>query len=304
MPTVLIGGGSGLVGMHLSRLLQKHQYEVLHLSRKKDLKAVFPRYAWNIEKGSIDEEALVRADYIINLAGAGIADKRWTSSRKKLIIDSRVNSTLLLKNTLQKIGKQVKAYLSASAVGYYGDRGAELMEENSPPKPGDFLSDSTVQWEVAADTLQTVTERLVKIRIGIVLSAQGGALPKMMFPVKFRVGTYFGDGQMYYSWIHIDDLAQIFLQALESEKMTGVYNAVAPNPVTNYQLNEGIAQALDVGMISVPAPAFVLRLAMGEMADVVLSSIKVSAKKIEQTEFTFQYPDLLPALQDIVQRKV
>ncbi len=169
MPTVLIGGGSGLIGMRLSHLLKQKGYEVIHLSRRGDLNAAFPRYKWNMDTGEIDEEAIQKADYVINLTGAGIADKRWTVSRKKLIIESRVKSMLLFQNAFRKLGKSPKAFISASATGFYGDRGEEWLEENSKPGVG-FLSESTQAWENSTKELESLNTRLVTIRIGIVLS--------------------------------------------------------------------------------------------------------------------------------------
>ncbi len=304
MATVLIGGGSGLVGTHLSRMLRDQQHEVLHLSRKKNLQAEFPRYAWNLNQGTIDQEAVERADYIINLAGAGIADRRWTPARKKLIIDSRTQSTLLLKTAIQKATTPPKAFISASAVGYYGNRGTELLTETAPPKPGDFLSDSTVAWEKAIDAVRETGIRVATLRIGIVLSSKGGALPKLLLPVRFRLGTYFGDGQMFYSWIHIDDLCRMFIHLMEKEEQQGVFNAVAPNPSTNYDMTKAIAKSLGVWMIPLPAPTFALRLFMGEMADVVLSSTRVDANKITKAGYQFRFPELVPALDDILRRKI
>jgi uncharacterized protein (TIGR01777 family) len=303
MPTVLIGGGTGLIGIHLSHLLKQKGYEVIHLSRKGDLKAFFPRYAWNPETGEIEKEAILKADYVINLAGAGIADKRWTKSRKRTIIESRVKSMHLLKTAFEKAGKTPRAFIAASATGFYGSRGDELLDENSDPGNG-FLSESTQEWEKSTEALEQKDTRLVTIRIGIVLSSRGGALPKLVLPQKFWIGTYFSDGKDYYPWIHIDDLCNIFIKSIEDENMTGTFNGVAPNPMTNIQITKAIAQAKNKRVLMFPVPAFLLRLGMGEMADVILTSARVSAQKLQSNGFEFKYPEIIPALKDLFERKI
>ena len=303
MPTVLIGGGTGLIGRHLSNLLKQKGYEVILLSRKRDLNGPFPQYAWNLETGAIDDEAILKADYVLNLAGAGIADKRWTVSRKKTIIDSRVKSMQLLKAAFNKLNKKPKAFIAASAIGFYGDRRDEWLDEKSNPGEG-FLSESTRQWEKSAKEMESIGSRLITIRIGIVLSTKGGALPKLVLPQKFWLGTYFSDGMAYYPWIHIDDLCNIFIKSIEDESMNGIFNGVAPTPVSNIELTKAIATALNKKVMMIPVPAFLLRLGMGEMADVVLTSARVSAEKIKNSGFKFQFPELVPALKDLFARKI
>ncbi len=303
MPTVLIGGGTGLIGRHLSNLLKQKGYEVILLSRKRDLNGPFPQYAWNLETGAIDDEAILKADYVLNLAGAGIADKRWTVSRKKTIIDSRVKSMQLLKAAFNKLNKKPKAFIAASAIGFYGDRRDEWLDEKSNPGEG-FLSESTRQWEKSTKEMESIGSRLITIRIGIVLSTKGGALPKLVLPQKFWLGTYFSDGMAYYPWIHIDDLCNIFIKSIEDESMNGIFNGVAPTPVSNIELTKAIATALNKKVMMIPVPAFLLRLGMGEMADVVLTSARVSAEKIKNSGFKFQFPELVPALKDLFARKI
>jgi len=303
MPTVLIGGGTGFIGLHLSKLLKKKGYDVILLSRIRDLNAPLPRYAWNLNTGEIDDEAIIKADCVINLAGAGIADKRWTVSRKKTIIESRVKSMQLLKTAFIKLNKKPKAIIAASATGIYGSQGDDWLDEMAPPREG-FLSQSTREWEKSAKELESVGSRLITIRIGIVLSTNGGALPKLVFPQKFRIGSYFSDGKAYYPWIHIDDLCNIFIKSMEDESISGIFNGVAPNPVTNIELTKAIALALNKKILMIPVPAFLLRLGMGEMADVVLTSARVSAEKIKNTGFEFNFPELVPALKDLFSRKI
>jgi len=303
MPCILIAGGTGLIGKRLSQLLAKKKYEVIHLSRKPDPNASFQTFAWDLRKGFIDEVAIQKADYVINLAGAGIADARWSEDRKKLIISSRVDSTLLLKNTFERLHKEPKAFLPASAIGYYGDRGNDWMYETSQPGTG-FLANSCIAWEKALKDVIETGWRTVIIRIGIVLSTQGGALEKMITPMKFRAGAYFGNGQQFYSWVHIDDLCRLFIKGIEDENMQGIYNGVAPNPVTNKQFAFDLETAMGRKSVILPAPAFGLRLAMGEMADVVLTSTRVSSQKVEDQGFQFEFPQLIPALKDVIQRNI
>lgn len=303
MPTVLIAGGTGLIGMRLSELLQARGYEVYHLSRTRDLNATFPAYQWDLNKGTIDAEAIRTADYVINLAGAGIADKRWTPARKKLIIDSRVQSAALLLRAFEEQNHRPKAYLSSAAIGYYGDRGSEWLDEEAAPGEG-FLAESCIAWEKAIREVAESGLRTVAFRIGLVLSTRGGAMEKMMLPINFAAATYFGDGSQYYSWIHIEDLCRMFIWALENEKAAGFYNGVAPAPVTNKEFTKTLGEAMDKPSVLVPAPAFALRLAMGEMADAVLSGARVSAQKIVEAGFEFRFTDLLEAMRDLIKRKV
>lgn len=303
MSTVLVAGGSGLIGSRLSQLLLDKGYEVLHLSRRPRPGGPFPVYQWDPALQTIDDEAVRRADYVINLAGAGIADKPWTNARKRLIVDSRVDSARLLLRTFERLGHRPGAYVSSAAIGYYGDRGDEWLDENSEPGGG-FLPESCIAWENAIGALAKTGIRTVGIRAGIVLSTRGGAMGKMLLPFRFGGGAYFGDGSQWYSWIHIDDLCRMFISAIEDGSMQGFYNGVAPNPVSNKKLTEALKGALGKPALIVPAPAAILRLAMGEMADVVLHSTRASSKKIEAAGFEFLFPTLEKALPDLLERRV
>lgn len=302
--TILIGGGTGLVGNHLSEMLSQKGYDVLHLSRKKNLDKKFPAYGWDLKNGTIDEEAIQKADAVINLAGAGVADARWTKSRKKLIIDSRVDSTLLLKNAFEKAGKIPDAFISAAAIGYYGNRGEELMTEETPPGAEGFLAESCIAWEAALDEVKKTGWRTARIRIGIVLSTKGGALEKIILPVKFRIGGYFGNGQQWYSWIHIEDLCRMFIHILENENLSGAFNGVSPNPERNKPFTKNIGVAIGKTPLMAPGPEFAMRIALGEMADTILSSTRVSSEKIMKADFEFKFPQLIEAVQDLVKRKL
>ena len=302
--TILIAGGTGLLGGRLSQLLKKRGHTVLHLSRTRNLAAEFPAYQWDLKQKTIDQEVLERADCIVNLAGAGIAEARWTETRKRLIISSRVQTADLLRQAIAEKRTPAKSYVSASAVGYYGDRGNQLLHESDPPGQTGFLPESVVAWEKAIDQVAATGIRTVGLRIGIVLSTQGGALEKMLIPFRFFNAAYFGDGSMYYSWIHIDDMANLFVEAIENEQLSGFFNGVSPNPATNKEIVLAIKKAMDRPALVLPVPAFALRLAMGEMADAVLHSTRVSSAKIEGAGFQFQFPDLVPALRDLLERKI
>jgi len=301
MDTVLIAGGSGLIGQRLSQLLEKKGYNIIFLSRQK--KSDKRYFQWDASKGTIDASAIQKADYVINLAGAGIVDKRWTTKRKKILIESRTQTASLLKDSFEKI-KKPKAYLSASAIGFYGNRGDQWLTETSEPQPQDFLSECTMAWEDAAKTIMDLNIRTAIFRIGIVLSAKGGALPEMIFPMKLGARVSFGNGKAYYPWVHIDDVCNMFIWALENEKVAGIFNAVAPEPLMVKDLAKAIQKARGGIALPVPAPSFALRLIMGEMADMLLNSARVSSEKILKHGFKYTFDDIDEALLDILEREV
>ncbi len=299
MKNILIAGGTGLIGKKLSHLLRGQGYNVTHLSRRADANAEFPTFMWQPEKGIFDKKAFENVDAVINLAGAGIVDKRWTEERKRIIIESRTLGNQLIANYLKTEKHTIKTYVSASAIGFYADRGADLMTEKDVSGKG-FLAQSTVAWENAIAKVQETGVRTVALRIGIVLATEGGALKEMLMPLHFRMGVYFGDGQQYISWIHIEDLCRMFVFALENEDIKGVFNAVAPKPVTNYAFTKAMIEAKDGGHILFPAPAFALRLALGEMAATILGSTNVSSQKIENQGFVFNFSDVKSALHNLI----
>lgn len=295
MATVLIGGGTGFIGMHLSRRLRRDGHEVRHLSRSERPEADFATFHWDIQSQTIDDRALDGVDYVINLAGAGIADKRWTDDRKRVIIDSRTESTRLLARTFTRLDRKPRRYLSASAIGFYGNRGDALMTEESTAGDG-FLSESCVAWErsvaeVAGQGIPTFINRT-----GIVLHPDEGALEKMLIPLNFYTSAYFGDGLQWYSWVHIEDLVGIYAFALEHD-LTGVYNGCAPHPVRNKHFAAALGPATGKpGAFVIPAPVFALQLALGEMRHTVTDSARCSTAKIEGAGFRFAYPELSQAL--------
>lgn len=303
MSSVLIAGGTGLIGQHLSKLLTEQGYAVRHLSRNANPNAPYPTFAWDVNKGTIDTAAIEGVEYIINLAGAGVADKPWTQGRKRLIIDSRVKSNQLLKKHILAMEQPPKAILSSAAVGYYGnDPSDRWISEEAGPGRG-FLSESCIAWEASIRSLAETGVRLVALRIGVVLANDGGALPKMTQTMKFGIAPYFGNGQTWYPWIHVKDLCRMFVFAMQDKDMQGFFNAVAPHPVRNKELIQTAAHTLVRRAILVPAPTLVLRAVLGELADAILTGVRVSSAKIQKEGFDFEFPKLEAALQDLKQTK-
>lgn len=298
---ILITGGSGLIGRTLTRQLLQAGYTVHLLSRSDEPHGnpKIKKFKWNINTSAIDTRCIENVEAIIHLAGEGIADKRWTNSRKKAIIESRTKSISMIYDLLEKTkSHQVKSIISASAVGYYGNRGDELLNEESVPS-SDFLSQSCILWEKAVSEGVNFGLRVAKLRIGIILSESGGALEEISKPIKKGIGSPLGSGDQWVSWIHIKDAARMFVHVLEHEELIGVFNVVSPNPVTNKQLTEAVAKQLKKTLWAPHVPAFVLKLLLGEMSEVVLTSTKVSSDKIQLTGFQFEYPDLKRTLANI-----
>ncbi len=295
---VLLTGGTGLIGSLLTKELLNQGYKVSHLSRSPGNNPKVKTYLWDITKGEIDEACITGVDTIVHLVGAGVVDKRWTDERKKEIIDSRTKSIGLIFELLRKKNHVVKAIISASATGYYGDRGAELLAEDSQAG-NDFLAEVCIKWEAAADEGKDLGLRVVKFRTGIVLDKNGGALPQLTNPVKWGVGSPLGSGEQWTPWIHWRDVVKMYVYGIEHVTLSGVYNMTAPNPVTNKQLTKAIAQQLHKSFWAPNVPVFVLKLIMGEMSLAVLESTRTSSKKIEDTGFKFDYPELFGALKEI-----
>lgn len=297
MKKVIITGGTGLVGQRLTTLLKHKGFEVNILCRNPKRPNEFK---WNIDEHYIDERVFEQASAIIHLAGAGVADKRWTEERKKEIIESRTKSARLLYKYLSGSKYPVASFISASAVGFYGDRKSELLTEDSSNGSG-FLAEVCKVWEEEAEKFSALNIAVSKVRIGIVLSKDGGALPKLDFPIKFGIGAYIGDGKQFVPWIHIDDLCNIFIHLLE-KNLHDTYNGCAPDIKTNKEMSETIAMVLHRPFIPFPAPGFILKTVMGEMASMLLMSNNCSSQKIINTGFVFQYPELKEALQNIYEK--
>ncbi len=298
---ILITGGTGLVGTRLAEILIRKGYQVSFLSRQAG-EGKIKKYLWDLKTKYIDEGAIQKADHIIHLAGAGVFDKRWTKEYKKEILESRVDSTALLAEKLSTLKHKVKSFISASAIGIYGfDTGDSWQNETEPTIVGKgFLAEVTGKWEASLSPIEKSGLRTVKIRIGIVLSGQGGALEELSKPIKYFVGSPMGKGIQYVSWIHVDDLCEMFITALENEKMQGAYNAAAPDPVTNKMLTIEIASVLKRPLWLPNIPAFVLNLILSsEKAAILLGGNRVSTEKIVEAGFKFNYPNLKPALEDL-----
>ncbi|MEO1255431.1 MAG: TIGR01777 family oxidoreductase [Bacteroidota bacterium] len=297
--TILITGGTGLVGTHLSQLLADKGYTVTHLSRNPTQKS-YQTFYWDIKKKAIDQEAITSADAIIHLAGAGVSDKRWSASYKKEIYDSRIDSTRLLKEQVEKLNPNLKHFISASAIGYYGwDSGEALMDENADKGPG-FLADVVEDWEKEADKFTHLGVSVSKVRIGIVLSTEGGALVELMKPIKFGVGAPLGSGDQYMSWIHLNDLCGVFAHLLEN-KIAGTFNGVAPSPVSNKVFTKAVAKELNKPLWLPNVPKFALRLIVGEMANILVGGNRVSSEKIGDAGYKFQFEALDKALRQLLQ---
>jgi len=295
---VLITGGSGTVGRNLSELLIRKGYEVAHLSRSQGKNPKIKTYLWNVDKHEIDEHCIDGVSIIVHLAGAGIADSRWTAERKETIIKSRTESIQLVYELLKKYPHQVKTVVSASASGFYSERGSEWMTENNKPN-NDFLGHCSVLWEQSVDEAHSLGLRVVKFRTGVILDKNSGALPKMAAPVKFCIGSPLGSGQQFISWIHIDDVVNMYLKGIEDENLSGAYNMSTPNPITNTELTKAIAKTLNKPLWLPHVPTFILKLIFGEMSEVVLGSTRMDVKKILATGFQFKYPNINTALKEI-----
>ena len=302
MNKILITGGSGLVGSNLSEILTQNGFEVVHLSRNPKSGSAYKSFKWDIKTGYVDEAALQDLYAIIHLAGAGVADKRWSSGRKKLILDSRVKSAELLYSKVKDLDSKPGLFLSASAVGFYGDRGDEKLDEGSVRGDG-FLADVCDAWEEAAWKFNQLGIRTAVVRIGLVLSLKGGALAKMITPFRLGVGNYFGDGRQHYPWVHIRDLSMIFKHIVENNELDGVFNGVAPHPVTSKEFSQVLKGVIGGKGLLVSAPASMLKLGLGEMATALLMSTKVYPKKIQDAGFNFQHPELKEALQDLLNKQ-
>lgn len=300
MKKVLITGASGLIGKKLTTLLLKAGYEVNHLGRSgKTRQKGVNAYKWNIETGEMDAAAFDGVTGVVHLAGANLADSRWTDSRKKELIDSRVKSCELIYNHLKSGKHTVSSFISASAVGYYGDCGSEIVtEEHAPGK--EFVSEICKAWEYGAVKIGKLGIREVRCRIGIVLAKEGGALPELMRTLPVGVAGYFAKADLYYPWVHVNDVCGIVMHALENPAMKGPYNTTAPKPLLIKELMKEIVEAANAKAVLMPVPAFGLKLALGEMAEMLLVSQNTSADKIEKAGYSFNYPHIKEALKNIL----
>jgi uncharacterized protein len=302
MKMIGITGGTGFVGRHLTNLLRAEGHEVIVLTRNpgKHKPETGLTYAhWDPENQSCEADKLQAINAMVHLAGAGIADKRWTKERKKEIVDSRVIGTRFLVAAMKEYMPHCQTLISTSAIGYYGpdNHTGNPFTEDAPPA-NDFLGQTSVKWEHEAGKASSFT-RTVILRFGIVLGKDGGAYPELAKPMRYGIMPILGSGKQVVSWIYMDDLANIIYTAINHEGMQGIYNAVAPRPVTHKTLMQTIAQKTGGIKIPIPVPAFALKLALGEMSIELLKSCTVSAQKLLSTGFRFQYPDINSAIQAI-----
>lgn len=306
MQTVLITGGTGMVGQSLTNYLIDKGYEVIVLSRsfKKSTRLHLSYAQWDIEKQYIDPIAIQKADFVVHLAGESVATKRWTKKRKEEIVQSRVQSGALLVKALTENKHQIKTVIAASAIGWYGPDTVKSQQkgfvETDPYDPS-YLGATCKQWEESVQDIQQLGIRLVTFRIGIVFNKRGGALAEFIKPAKWGIATILGTGKQMVSWIHQTDLCKMIQYAMANETMQGVYNAVAPQPVCNEDLVKAIASKMHKYHLTIKVPVFILKIMLGEMSIEVLKSAQVSCGKIQSTGFEFEYPTINAALDQLIQ---
>ena len=294
MATILITGGTGLVGKLLQRKLVNKGYAVRILTRNPNKKNEF---YWNINDYEIDEKAFEQLDYIVHLAGAGIADKRWTRARKNEILESRTKSTQLLYDTIKEKKVPLRGFISASAIGYYGAITSEKIYTEEDVPASDFLGTVCKAWEEASIAFNQLHIPTTILRIGIVLANNGGALSKMNTPI---VISPIANGKQYIPWIHIEDLTALFIKAIEDTSFTGIYNAVAPNAQTSFSFSKVLAKQAKKIFIPIGIPKFLVKLLFGKMSIILTTGSRMSSKKIEKTGFQFAYRNLEKAVDDLL----
>lgn len=300
---VLISGASGLIGTALTSRLEAEEMEVVQLTRQSVDEEDERRIYWHPESGTLDAEQIAGFRAVVHLAGENIADVKWDEDKKRRIMDSRVTSTTLLCRVLANLKDKPRMLICASAIGYYGDRGEEELTEASEPGTG-FLSEVCQAWEQAVQPAVEAGIKIVHLRIGMVLSGHGGALQRMLPPFRLGLGGPVGGGQQWMSWIALDDLTNIILHCMNNRRMTGVINAVAPNPVQNREFAQALGKALNKPAIT-PVPAFAIKIALGEMGrELVLASTRVKPERLEQAGFEWQHPEIDSALQACVNNDI
>lgn len=308
MPVVLISGGTGLIGSRLAHHLTERGYEIIILTREKNRSSENAKIKysyWNVEKQILDADVVKAADYIIHLAGAGVMDHKWTNDYKKKILESRTKSAELIINCLKENKHQVKAFVSASAIGYYGadpkilERKDGFIESDLPSQ--DFLGETCLLWEASVEPVTALGIRLVKLRTGIVLSKKGGALQEFKKPLRFGIAPVFGKGKQIVSWIHIDDLCRMYCEAMENKYLHGSYNAVAPEPLSQKGFILVLANKMRNKFFTpMHVPVFILKLFLGKRSIEILKSAAVSDRKIKAAGFTFLYPSIESAVNELV----
>jgi len=296
---VLITGAKGMLSKSLAKHLEK-DYTIRFLTRNKTRSN---EYVWDINSNYIDPNALIGVHHIIHLAGTPIATKRWTKKRKKNILTSRVNSAELILRELKKLSINISSFISASAIGYYGSDTTEIILDENAPKGNDFLSDVCFQWERAAEAFKSnsVSNRVVIIRIGIILAKNNGALHKIMRPIKYCLGSGLGNGNQYTPWIHINDLVRLFKFVLDDRTIQGTFNGVSSNHITNNELTKAIAKRLKRPIILPNIPKSMIKLLFGDRSTILLNGSKISSQKISDAGFRFEYDKINSALNYLIE---
>jgi uncharacterized protein len=298
---ILVTGSSGLVGSALVPSLKAKGHEVIRLVRSEPKDSSSEVY-WNPEKGILSTDALEGLDGVVHLAGDNLAKGRWTDEKKRRIRESRVKGTTLLSETLAKLERKPEVLVSASAIGFYGNRADEILDERSASGE-DFLAEVCRAWELSTQSAAQSGVRVVHLRFGVILSGEGGALKKMLLPFRMGVGGKLGDGKQYMSWIAIDDAVGAIEHALVNDDLRGAVNTVAPEAVTNYEFTKAMGRTLSRPTIF-PVPKFAARLAFGEMADAtLLTSQRVEPARLKETGFVFKYPKLEDALRHVIEKQ-
>ncbi|MCB9032455.1 MAG: TIGR01777 family protein [Chitinophagales bacterium] len=294
MKKVLISGGTGLIGNYLQVTLKNLGYEVNILTRNPKAPNAF---YWNYQSNEIDMNCFEEVSCIIHLAGENIGDKRWTNQQKQLIIDSRVKSTQLLYNSIKNNNIAIEHFITASGLGYYGN--TTTVVDETAPIGNDFLAEVCQHWENAALQFSNIGTKVTIARLGIVMSKNGGVLPKLLASTKFHINTIFGDGNQYVSWIHIKDAVQIFAWLLQNQ-LEGIYNLCAPNPVSYNTLYRAINQKLNIVAMSIPIPKILLQTTLGEMSTMLLTSNNCSATKITNSGYNFEFETIEKCLANLL----
>lgn len=295
---VLITGGSGMLGSAITKKLISENISVVHLTRNKSSKHDIKNYEWDWEKNKIDDNCFKDVTDIIHLAGAGIAEKPWTSKRKKEIVKSRVLTARLILKRLKELNHPLNSFTSASGVGYYGAITNNKTHEETDSSYPDFISDCCVQWENAVDQFSEIT-RTTKLRLGIILDKNDGAVAKIAGIIKKNIGAPIGSGKQFMPWIHLDDAVGLFLHALKNKSISGTYNAVATEHINNKFFTETLAEKLNKKLRLPNVPSFILKLIYGELADILLEGVKVNNEKILASGYSFKHNKLSEALEDI-----
>ncbi|WP_296312374.1 TIGR01777 family oxidoreductase [Winogradskyella sp. UBA3174] len=299
--TVLITGATGLIGQEIVKQCHAEGINVHYLTTSKSKLSTTANYKgfyWNPNNNEIDHSCFEGVSAIINMVGASIS-KRWTDAYKLEVLESRTKTAQLLQNTIEAYNYKIEHVVSASAIGIYPTSLTNYYDETNIQTSDSFLGEVVEQWETAIDGFETLGIKVAKIRIGLVLAKDGGALPEIIKPMKFGAGAAFGSGQQWQSWIHVKDLAALFIHALQNN-FEGIYNAVAPNPVSNQELTKVAASVLSKPLVLPNIPKFPMKLVLGEMHMLLFESQRVSSHKIEAEGFNFKFANLRPALEDLL----